>query len=95
MRITPFAAHDCSGPVVLTASTHLSLNAHNAFLQESVRAYYTGWYEDVVTALPTIRDGRIATPAGAGLGSALQLDLLKRPGVRQRVSALADQTLPQ
>lgn len=34
------APHDCTGPVVLTASTHLSLNAPNALIQESVRAYY-------------------------------------------------------
>ena len=36
----PIAPHDCTGPVVLTASTHLSLNAPNALVQESVRAYY-------------------------------------------------------
>jgi galactonate dehydratase len=33
----PVAPHDCTGPVVLIASTHLSLNAPNALLQESVR----------------------------------------------------------
>ena len=35
----PVAPHDCTGPVVLAASTHLSLNAPNALVQESVRAY--------------------------------------------------------
>jgi L-alanine-DL-glutamate epimerase-like enolase superfamily enzyme len=35
----PVAPHDCTGPVVLAASTHLSLNAPNA-RQESVRAFY-------------------------------------------------------
>ena len=39
----PVAPHDCTGPVVLTASTHLSLNAPNALVQESVRAFYNGW----------------------------------------------------
>jgi seryl-tRNA(Sec) selenium transferase len=34
----PVAPHDCTGPVVLCASTHLSLNAPNALIQESVRA---------------------------------------------------------
>ena len=34
----PVAPHDCTGPVVLCASTHLSLNAPNALVQESVRA---------------------------------------------------------
>ena len=36
----PVAPHDCTGPVVLAASTHLSLNAPNALVQESVRAFY-------------------------------------------------------
>ena len=48
----PVAPHDCTGPIVLVASTHLSLNAPNALLQESVRAYYTGWYTELVTDLP-------------------------------------------
>ena len=30
----PIAPHDCTGPVVLAASTHLSLNAPNALIQE-------------------------------------------------------------
>ena len=30
----PVAPHDCTGPVVLAASTHLSLNAPNALIQE-------------------------------------------------------------
>ena len=40
----PVAPHDCTGPIVLMASTHLSINAPNALIQETVRAYYTGWY---------------------------------------------------
>ena len=60
----PIAPHDCTGPVVLTASTHLATSAPNAMVQETVRAYYLGWYGDVVTALPTITDGRIAPPPG-------------------------------
>ena len=30
----PVAPHDCTGPVVLVASTHLSINAPNALIQE-------------------------------------------------------------
>ncbi len=51
----PVAPHDCTGPVVLAASTHLSLNAPNALIQESVRAYYRTWYRDLVTGLPAGR----------------------------------------
>jgi galactonate dehydratase len=40
----PVAFHDCTGPVALTASTHLALNCPNVFVQETVRAQYYGWY---------------------------------------------------
>jgi len=78
----PVAPHDCTGPVVLTASTHLSLHAPNALIQETVRAFYTGWYKELVTALPDIRDGTIDAPAGAGLG----IELL--PGIEKRADAV-------
>jgi galactonate dehydratase len=48
----PVAPHDCTGPVVLTASTHLSINLPNALAQETVRAYYTGWYKELLTNYP-------------------------------------------
>ena len=71
----PVAPHDCTGPVVLTASTHLSLNAPNALVQESVRAFYRTWYRDLVTALPEVKDGMITVPPGPGLGLDLNPDL--------------------
>jgi L-alanine-DL-glutamate epimerase-like enolase superfamily enzyme len=82
----PVAPHDCTGPVVLAASTHLSCNAPNALIQESVRAFYTGWYRELVTALPEVREGMIAPPPGPGLGLDLLPDLTKRPDAVVRVS---------
>ena len=73
----PIAPHDCTGPVVLAASTHLALNAPNAFLQESVRAFYHTWYRDLVTALPPVTDGYITVPPGVGLGMELNPELDK------------------
>ena len=65
----PVAPHDCTGPVVYTASCHLSLHARNALVQESVRAFYTGWYNELVTGLPTVANGGFAAveivPAGS------------------------------
>jgi L-alanine-DL-glutamate epimerase-like enolase superfamily enzyme len=84
----PVAPHDCTGPVVLCASTHLSLNAPNALVQESVRAYHRTWYRDLVTALPEIADGYITVPPGPGLGMELAPDLDKRFTAIRRVSAL-------
>ena len=40
----PVAPHDCTGPVVYTAATHLSMHLPNAMIQESVRAFWSGWY---------------------------------------------------
>jgi galactonate dehydratase len=75
----PVAPHDCTGPVVYTASVHLSLNATNALVQESVRAFYTGWYRELVTELPRIEAGHVYPLTGPGLGTKLQPDVLQRP----------------
>lgn len=82
----PVAPHDCTGPVTLCASTHLSLNAPNALIQESVRAYYRTWYRDLVTALPKVEDGFITVPAGPGLGMELVPDITNRFTATVRVS---------
>ncbi|CAN7709344.1 dehydratase [Ensifer sp. NM-2] len=82
----PVAPHDCTGPVVLCASTHLSLNAPNALVQESVRAFYKTWYRDLVTALPEVKNGMITVPPGAGLGMELNPDLDKAFTVFRRSS---------
>jgi len=82
----PVAPHDCTGPVVLAASTHLSLNAPNALVQESVRAYYRTWYRDLVTAVPAVVNGFITVPPGPGLGLELAPDLAERLTVTTRIS---------
>ena len=89
-RHLPVAPHDCTGPVVFTASTHLSLNLPNALVQESVRAYYTGWYRELLTTLPTVENGHVAPPEGPGLGTELLPDLRERPDADLRTSKLGD-----
>ena len=83
----PVAPHDCTGPVVLAASTHLALNAPNAIFQESVRAYHRTWYRDLVTVLPEIENGMITIPPGPGHGLELSPDLAKRFTTATRSSA--------
>ncbi|MDX0851608.1 mandelate racemase/muconate lactonizing enzyme family protein [Sinorhizobium medicae] len=82
----PVAPHDCTGPVVLAASTHLSLNAPNALVQESVRAYYKTWYAELTTQLPTVTNGMITIPPGAGHGVDLAPDLDRKFEVSRRSS---------
>lgn len=86
--LIPVAPHDCTGPVALTASTHLSVNMPNAFVQETVRAHYYGWYGELVTELPPIAAGRIRVPPGPGLGTELHPDVPHRPDVAIRESVL-------
>jgi galactonate dehydratase len=86
----PFAAHDCTGPVALAASTHLALHAPNMFIQEMVRAFYYGWYGDLVTDLPPVDNGFIRASKGPGLGMKLRPDMLKRPDVRIRRTEAKD-----
>ena len=80
----PVAPHDCTGPVVFAASIHLSLNVPNAVYQESVRAYYTSWYRDLVTVMPRIENGVIYPFEGPGLGLELSDFVLKHPDVIRR-----------
>ena len=83
----PIAFHDCTGPITLTASTHLALSTHNCHLQEIVRAFYYGWYNDLVTTLPPIHDGMIDVPECNGLGLSLNKDIFKRKDVVIRKSS--------
>jgi len=86
----PVAPHDCTGPIVLMASMHLSLNAPNALIQETVRAYYTGWYTELVTDLPLIDAGYASLSNKPGLGTELLPGLTDRPDAHVRVSTAAD-----
>ncbi len=82
----PVMFHDCTGPVVLAASTHLSLNAPNALVQETVRAFYTGWYGDLVTTLPNIERGMISVSMEPGHGVELRPELTTRADAHVTVS---------
>jgi galactonate dehydratase len=84
----PVAPHDCTGPVVLMASVHLSMNATNALIQETVRAFLGGWYSELVTRLPRIERGYVYPPEGPGLGTELLPGLERRPDAIVRVSAV-------
>jgi L-alanine-DL-glutamate epimerase-like enolase superfamily enzyme len=77
-RHLPAAAHDCAGPVNFAAGVHLTVSCSNAFFQEGVRAFYRGWYRELVTELPAIEDGFVAPLQGPGLGTALRPEVFNR-----------------
>ncbi len=75
----PIAPHDCTGPVTWAAGCHLSVNAPNTLIQEAVRAFYTGWYTELVTGLPIVADGHVTVAPAPGHGVALLPGLADRP----------------
>jgi galactonate dehydratase len=82
----PVAPHDCTGPVVYAASVHFSIHAANALVQESVRAFYSGWYNELVTHVPRPVRGYFEKPPGPGVGCELLPELWRRKDALVRVS---------
>jgi L-alanine-DL-glutamate epimerase-like enolase superfamily enzyme len=60
------------------------------FIQEMVRAFYYGWYNDLVTALPPVNNGFIGAPEGPGLGMKLDPAIFKRLDARIRRTEAKD-----
>ncbi len=85
-RHLPIAVHDCAGPLNYVVGVHLSCSLTNAFVQESVRAFYRGWYRDIVTDLPAISKGYVSPLDRPGLGTEL------RPEVWDRADAVVETT---
>lgn len=82
----PFAPHDCIGPVGFVAAVHASFSQPNTLIQESVRAFYTGWYKELVTEVPRFENGYVLPMEGPGLGTDLQ------PAVFERADLIVRQT---
>jgi L-alanine-DL-glutamate epimerase-like enolase superfamily enzyme len=84
----PFAPHDCTGPVAFMAAVHASFSQPNTLIQESVRAFYTGWYKELVTAVPRIENGFVHPPEGTGLCVELLPEVHARPDLHGRITSL-------
>jgi L-alanine-DL-glutamate epimerase-like enolase superfamily enzyme len=75
----PVTSHDCIGPVAVWSAAHLMLHVPNALVVETVRAYYNGWYNEVMTEPLPVSDGMISLSDRPGLGTALREEVLNRP----------------
>jgi L-alanine-DL-glutamate epimerase-like enolase superfamily enzyme len=82
----PVTLHDCTGPIVFAASCALSATLPNVNYQEAVRAYFTGWYTEVVDVLPKVENGSVTPLPGAGLGLRLKPEVFERPDATVRVT---------
>lgn len=80
----PIAPHDCTGPLAWGACTNLTIHAPNALVQESVRAFYSGWYNELAQNLPVVEDGHITLPEGVGMITELKPEVWERPDATVR-----------
>jgi L-alanine-DL-glutamate epimerase-like enolase superfamily enzyme len=88
----PVAPHNCGGAVLHVANAHLCAAIPNLFLMETVRAFYRGFFDDLITSTPTATGGYLALPGGPGLGVELREDMLADPAVRSTRSTSGDGT---
>ena len=86
----PVTMHDCNGPVQLACGISLSVHLPNATVQETVRAYYRGWYADLVEHVPPIDQGQARPLEGPGHGVSLRHDVMDHPGALRRRSQLKE-----
>lgn len=82
----PITSHDTIGPVALWSAAHLMLHIPNAMIMETVRAYYEGWYNEVMTERIPISDGMLSLPESPGLGTSLREEVLDRSDVHVEFS---------
>src|SRR6266436_3654094 len=66
------------------AAVHTSFSQPNTLIQQSVRAFYRGWYNELVTTVPRIENGFVYPMEGPGLGVELQPAVFKRPDLALR-----------
>ncbi|MGR3570510.1 hypothetical protein [Brevirhabdus sp.] len=64
----------------------MSFSQPNTLIQKSVRAFYNGWYRDLVTEVPRIEGGFVYPMEGPGLGTALTPGFFRRTDLARRVS---------
>jgi L-alanine-DL-glutamate epimerase-like enolase superfamily enzyme len=64
----------------------MMLHIPNAMIQEVVRGYVDGWYNDVLNEPLSLKDGQLCLNGKPGLGAALRPEFCSRPGAHVEVS---------
>jgi L-alanine-DL-glutamate epimerase-like enolase superfamily enzyme len=62
---------------------HLATSGNIALVQETVRAFYSEWYQDLLSDVPRVEGGFVYPLTGPGLGTKLCPELLERPDVQR------------
>jgi L-alanine-DL-glutamate epimerase-like enolase superfamily enzyme len=86
----PIGPHDCTGPINFAVGVHFGVSQPNAVIQEVVRAYYSTWFRDLVTALPRLERGYLYPLETPGVGMALLPEISRRRDATVRSSRLED-----
>ena len=82
----PFAPHDATGPVNIFACAQICMSSPNAMMQEHVRPFFEGWYNDFVDPNLPSADGFLHAPQNPGIGTRLKAGVRGRPDATVRVS---------
>jgi galactonate dehydratase len=86
----PVTLHDTIGPVALCAALHLMLHIPNAMIQEVVRGYVDGYYNEVLNEPFLLREGHLQLNGKPGLGMTLREDFLSREGAQVTITTEDD-----
>jgi L-alanine-DL-glutamate epimerase-like enolase superfamily enzyme len=82
----PLVLHNVAGPFCHAACMHLGAHIPNLYFVESVRAFYRSYFGVISDFVPTVTDGHLDVPTGAGLGVNLRPEMLERADVIRVVS---------
>ncbi len=82
----PIAPHNCGGPGCFFANAHVCANVPNLMILESIRAFYLGFYSQLVTKNVVVKDGYMELPEGPGLGTELRPEVFHRADIDREVS---------
>ena len=82
----PIVLHNVAGPICHAVCMHLGAHIPNLFYVESVRAFYQSYFDVLSDFVPTVTDGSLDVPDGAGLGVNLRPAMLERDDLTRQVS---------
>ena len=83
-----FAPHDCTGPISFAVCTQVVAAQTNGLIAETVRAFQSSWYPEVIDGLPLVKDGAVEPSSAPGLGVTLREEFLARIDTAIRTTVL-------
>jgi galactonate dehydratase len=82
----PIVLHNVAGPICHAACMHLGAHIPNLYFVESVRAFYKTYFPIISECAPSVQNGHLEIPDGAGLGVNLRPEMLERADLTRTIS---------